>query len=229
MTLRAPRTLRATDSSSDAAEEARLGRDGRLAPEDGRVAEVLGVLEIAAPGLVDDDVGQAEGQGQLAGLRVEGLVAADHPVGIGDEGLVAVAAVHVDEDVGPLDDLLVEHGGDPLAHRARRVAREDAVEVLPVVGPVVDRPLLEARQVGDVDHEDRAAQGLGVDHRPQPVEREDGRVFVGVDAGDEGQDLALLRAVDDRVGDLGRGAVPARGNGQKARRGRPALDPRRRR
>ena len=138
------------------------------------------------------------------------LVAADHPVGVRDEGLVAVPAVHVDEDVGPLDDFLVEDGGDPLARRARRVAGEDAVEVLPVVGAVVDRPLLEARQVGDVDHEHGPAQGLGVDEVLQPVEGEDGRIFVGVDARDEGQDGPLLRPVDDRVRDLGRGAVPGR-------------------
>src|SRR5512141_966644 len=76
-----------------APEEASLGRDGRLTPEDGRVAEILRVLEIVPAGVVDDDMGQAEGQGQVAGPRVEALVAADHPVGVRNEGLVAVPAV----------------------------------------------------------------------------------------------------------------------------------------
>ncbi len=73
-----------------------LGGDGWLFSDYGGVAQVLGVFEVLSPGIVYDDVLEAKGQGHFPGDGVKLPVPAQHPVGIGNQGLVAVPAVHID-------------------------------------------------------------------------------------------------------------------------------------
>src|SRR6202171_1888481 len=84
----------------------RLDGDGRLATRRG------GVLEIARGGRIfgtirrDDDRVDAESQQHLAGDSILLRVAADSPIAVGAQAFVEVAAVQIDQVVGPLDDFL---------------------------------------------------------------------------------------------------------------------------
>ena len=189
----------------------RLGRDRRHAARQRGLIDELRRLVRLDPSRVDHDVIEAERQGHAARGRVERRVAGDRHVDIGSKSLIAVACVQVDQEVSLRDDLRRNLVRDALTQRTVGPPGKDAIEVLAVGGAGVDRAAVKRRRVGDMNQDERTAQGVRIDRLAQSLQRADARVFIAVSSGDQRQHRPFARAAHERYRDARAARRHARG------------------
>ncbi len=126
--------------------------DGGFGMEDGGVSHVLRISNVFCAGFIDYDVFYSKGEHHFFADLIRFLIPAGHPVAVGNKSFIAIPAVKVYQEIALLDDLLCQYISNPLAECPFRIPWEDTVQVLPIIGIVIDDPLLESRDVRDVDH-----------------------------------------------------------------------------
>ena len=128
----------------------------------------------------------------LVEVRVTGEAVADEV----PQDLVDAAAVQVDVDVGAVDQVGEEPGGQPLGGTAGRVAGEDAVEVHAVDRGDTEPALVDGGRVGD-----------GADDAPARAPREGPGRSASRTAASMARELAAVHARGDDDPGAGAGAV----------------------
>lgn len=119
---------------------------------------VLNLREFVDPFASNAEKFTVEQAGQPLGLRVQFRVAHAIAAGVQGNDLVKVAAMEIDEGIGPQGDFLKDRMGDLLADGPVRISGELPVHVQRIEGVEERRPVVEAGNIHHGDHEQRTPE-----------------------------------------------------------------------